>query len=86
MKSVRLGEELEARLKQAALREGVSESEFIRDAVAERTDSVLSASLEDRLTGVIGAVSSGRNYARNAHQRYRQLLVEKHQEKTRSRR
>jgi hypothetical protein len=86
MKSVRLGEELEARLRQAALREGVSESEFIREAVATRANSVLSTTLEGRLAGAIGAVSSRRSYARDSHERYTQLLVERHRRKTKSRR
>ena len=86
MKSVRLGNELEARLRQAASREGVSESEFIREAVSERADSVLSTSLEDRLAGVIGAVNTGRVDARNAHKRFAQLLMEEHRGKSKSRR
>jgi len=84
VKSVRLGEELEAKMKRAALREGVSESEFIREAIAERADSVLSTNLADRLAGAIGAVSARGSHARSAHERYRQLLVQR--EKTKSRR
>lgn len=59
VKSVRLGSELETRLKRAALAANVSESEFIRDAVARRCDEVLSESLAERLAPVIGIVSGG---------------------------
>jgi hypothetical protein len=53
---------------------GVTESEFIRDAIDERSDATLAAGLESRLVGLVGAVRSKGDRATNAHQRYRDLL------------
>ena len=74
MKSVRLDADLQARLKEAARTAGVSESEFIRAAIDERSDATLANGLEGRLTGLIGAINSKGGRATKAHQRYRELL------------
>jgi Ribbon-helix-helix protein, copG family len=58
MKSVRLNKDLEARLERAARASAVSQSEFLRDALARRCDEVLGSSLQERLAGVIGTVKS----------------------------
>jgi hypothetical protein len=77
MKSVRLDPALQARLKQAAQLARVSESEFIRAAIAERSDATLADNLEARLGGLVGAVRSKGGRAQQAHQRYRELLERK---------
>jgi len=74
MKSVRLDPALQARLRQAAQLARVSESEFIRAAIAERSDATLADSLEARLDGLVGTVRSKGGRARQAHERYRELL------------
>ena len=86
MKSFRPGRELEEKLERAAQREGVSESEFIRRALEDRADAVLSESIETRWAGIIGAVRSDRGHAAHAHDRYRELLRAEHERIRKSRR
>ncbi len=74
MKSVRLDADLQARLKEAARTAGVSESEFIRAAIDERSGATLARGLEGRLTGLIGTINSKGGRATKAHERYRELL------------
>ncbi len=74
MKSVRLDPKLQARLKQAARLSGVTESDFIRAAITERSDATLTDSLESRLVGIVGAVHSKGGRARQAHERYGEIL------------
>ena len=74
MKSVRLDPSLQARLRQAARLTGVSESDFIRAAVAVRSEAVLADNLEARLAGMVGTVHSKGGRARQAHEQYRDLL------------
>jgi Ribbon-helix-helix protein, copG family len=74
VKSVRLDADLQARLKEAARTAGVSESEFIRAAIDERSDATLAHGLEGRLTGLIGTIKSKGGRANKAHLRYRELL------------
>jgi hypothetical protein len=74
VKSVRLDADLQARLKAAARTAGVSESEFIRAAIDERSDATLAHGLEGRLTGLLGTIKSKGGRGNNAHLRYRELL------------
>jgi ribbon-helix-helix CopG family protein len=74
MKSVRLDSDLQARLTEAARTAGVSESEFIRAAIVERSEATLADRLEGRLAGLVGAIKSKGGRATKAHQRYRELL------------
>jgi hypothetical protein len=76
MKSVRLDPDLEASLRAAAKAARMSESEFIRQAVAERSRQVLSVDSDERYAGIIGAVRSKGGQARDAHRRYAELLTE----------
>jgi len=59
MRSVRLDEQLEARLEEAARVTGEPVSQIIRDAVRRRCDEVLGGRLDRRLSDVIGTVSAG---------------------------
>ena len=74
MKSVRLDPEVENQLGRAAEIAGVSESEFIREAIRRQADQVLGESLEARLADVVGAVRSKGGRARRSHDHYRELL------------
>ena len=74
MKSVRLDSEVEKRLERAAEIAGVSESEFIREAIRRQADRVLGGSLETRLADVVGTVRSEGGRARRAHDQFRDLL------------
>lgn len=59
MRSVRLDEELEARLEEAARVTGEPVSAIIREAVRRRCDEVLGGRLDRQLADVIGAVAAG---------------------------
>ena len=59
MRSVRLDEQLEARLEEAARATGEPVSQIIRDAVRRRCDEVLGGRLDRRLADVIGTVAAG---------------------------
>jgi Ribbon-helix-helix protein, copG family len=74
VKSVRLDPKLQARLKQAARLSGVTESDFIRAAITERSNAALTNDLEGRLAGLVGAVHSKGGRARQAHERYGDIL------------
>lgn len=74
MKSVRLDADIEKQLKRAAEIAGVSESEFIREAIRRQADHVLGEGLDARLADVVGAVRSKGGRARRAHDPFRELL------------
>ena len=58
-RSVRMEPELEEQLARAAEAEGLSASDFIREAVRERSERVLGRTLRDELADVIGAIETG---------------------------
>ena len=74
MRSVRLDDELEARLEQAATMTGLSVSELIRDAVRRRCDELLSARLSSRLGDVTGAVASRGGQSRRTGRQFVESL------------
>jgi predicted transcriptional regulator len=80
-KSFRLDPELERRLEEAATRDGVSASVFIRLAVQERCDIVLGRSLLDALGDTVGAVESGKMDSRKTGRAFADLVVDKHRRK-----
>jgi hypothetical protein len=53
VKSVRLGEPLQSRLRLAAVASRASESEIIRQAVARRVDEILGVSVYDQIRDLI---------------------------------
>ncbi|MGA2452061.1 MAG: ribbon-helix-helix protein, CopG family [Solirubrobacteraceae bacterium] len=65
MRSIRLDDELDMRVRQAAAAEGASVSEFIRRAASERADHTLATGASERLADVIGAVHGGGGQARD---------------------
>lgn len=74
MRSVRLDPETELRLGLAAEALGVSESEFIRQAVRREAESVLGQTLEARLGDVIGSVRSKGGRARDTRTAFTKSL------------
>jgi hypothetical protein len=76
MKSVRLDARTEARLREAARLARVPESRIIREAIAKRTDAILSSRLDVQLADLIGVVRSKGGRARRAHEAYTELLKE----------
>ena len=78
VKSVRLGPELQTKLERAARAAAVSESEFIRDALARRCAEVLGASLAERLAPVLGIIESRGGRADRTGAAFRQLLAGRH--------
>ena len=77
-RSFRLDPELEHRLQEAAAREGVSASVFIRQAVQERCDAVLGRSLLEWLGDGVGSVESGNIDSRHTGRAFADLLVDKY--------
>ncbi|MGI8915409.1 MAG: hypothetical protein ACR2JY_16770 [Chloroflexota bacterium] len=77
MKSVRMGPELESKLREAARLEGVSESTLIRQAIEQRCAAILGNRLDLRLAGLIGTVDGGGGRAQESGQRFRELLQER---------
>ena len=82
MRSLRLEEALEKRMELAAAREGVSVSEFIRRAVAERADVALAGPTNaELLADVIGVAPSRLDDGGVAHRvkdAYQQQLDERY--------
>lgn len=81
MTSVRLGPELEARLRQAARILGVGESQVLREAVAARCDEILGTRLDARLTDYVGAMSLGGGLSRGTGRQFAQLLASRKEPK-----
>jgi hypothetical protein len=77
LRSVRLDEELEARLREAARVCGKPVSTIIREAVEGYCDRVLSDRLDQRLADVIGVVRSEGGRARSTGQAFRDLMTER---------
>jgi hypothetical protein len=82
MKSVRLPPSLEADLEQAARAASMSQSSFIRDAVARRCaavlgDSAATHSLAQRLAPVIGIIDSKGGRAAKTGSAFRAVLAKR---------
>jgi predicted DNA-binding protein len=75
MKSVRLNDELEAKLERAARATAMSQSAFLRDALARRCDEVLGSSLRERLASVVGVVKSSGGRAAQSGAAFRKVLA-----------
>ena len=76
MKSVRLDDALETRLREAARVAGVPTSTFIRQAIEEQCDRVLAGRLDLRLADVIGAVRSQGGRARRTGKAFLETIRE----------
>jgi hypothetical protein len=79
MRSVRLDDDLDVRVRRAAAAEGASVSEFIRRAVAERAESVLvdADGAAERMADVIGVIHSKGGRARNTGTAFADLLAQR---------
>lgn len=75
MKSIRLDRDLQAKLERAARSLALSQSEFIRQALARRCDEVLGGSLAQRLAGVVGIVQSCGGRAGRSGAAFREILA-----------
>lgn len=75
MKTLRIDSDLEARLQRAASVSGESLSEFIRQAAAQRADTVLTSDEPTDFADVLGAVNGGGGRARQTGSAFADLLV-----------
>jgi hypothetical protein len=75
MKTLRLDPGLEERLQRAASVIGVSLSEFIRQAAAQRADEVLTANPREDFSDVLGVIHGGGGHARRSGQAFSELLA-----------
>jgi len=71
----RLNDNLEERLERAARAVAMSQSAFLRDALARRCDEVLGGSLGERLAPVIGIVKSSGGRAAHSGAAFRACLA-----------
>ncbi len=74
MKSVRLGNELEARLREAARLAGQSESQVVREAVAAQCERIFSQRLDACLEPFLGKVSLPGLAGKSADSQFVELL------------
>lgn len=74
MRSIRLDDQLDTRVRQAAAAEGASVSEFIRRAASERADHTLANGTSERLADVLGAVHGGGGQARDTGSAFVEIL------------
>jgi len=85
VRSLRLDNDLDERVRRAAAAEGASVSEFIRRAVAQRAERTLATGMDERLADVIGAAHVGGGQARRTGAAFAELLTER-RERTSGRR
>jgi len=78
MRSVRLDDQMDNRVRRAAAAEGVSVSEFIRRAAAERVEQTLSSGGEERLADVVGVIRSEHRQARRSGKAFAELVADQH--------
>lgn len=83
MRSVRLSDEMEKRLLEAAKACGEPISDFIRVALHKRCKEVLGDRLDVALADVIGIVKSGKKSRRSLHtgREFTKILLEKKRKK-----
>ncbi len=74
---MRLDPQMRSRLREAARISRVSESEFLRDAIAGRVDAVLGDRLDRRLADVIGVARGGSGHSRRTGRAFTELLAKR---------
>jgi hypothetical protein len=77
VKSIRVSGDLEAKLRRAARALAMTQSEFVRDALARRCDEVLGGSLAERLLPAIGIVKSSGGRAAHSGVAFRATLAQR---------
>ena len=82
MKSIRLDQELETRLRLVAEMEGRSESAVIRSAIDAWCTAALRDRADLRLADIIGQVSFGGGVADRTSEAFTELLARKHEAET----
>lgn len=75
MKGVRLDRDLQEKMERAARTLSLSQSEFIREALARRCDEVLGSSLSQRLASVVGIVQSSGGRSERTGEAFREILA-----------
>jgi hypothetical protein len=75
VRSLRLDDDLEDRVRRAAAAEGASVSEFLRRAATERADATLATGAGDALADVLGSVHGGGGRARRTGGAFSELLA-----------
>jgi hypothetical protein len=83
MKSVRLDPDLARQLRAATRLLDLSDSEFIRQAVAARCAEVLGNTLDRRLQDYVGALSLGGGMAQHTGRAFADLLIQRTHEQRR---
>lgn len=79
MRSLRLDDDLDDRLQQAASLERCSVSEFLRRAAAQRVEEALEDQRpSERMADVIGVVRTDGDLARDTGKAFEELLAEDH--------
>lgn len=76
MKTLRLDPNLETRLQRAAAATGESLSEFIRQAAAQRADTVLNPADRADFADVLGVIHGGGGHARRTGAAFTETLVD----------
>jgi predicted transcriptional regulator len=77
VKTLRLDPELEGRLQRAAAVVGESLSEFIRQAAAERANTVLNVGEREYFADVVGAIHGGGGRARRTGDAFADILSDR---------
>jgi Ribbon-helix-helix protein, copG family len=77
MRSLRLDDELDERVRRAAAVEGASVSEFLRRAAADRAEVTLATGAGDALADVVGAIHGGGKRARDTGGAFTSLLTQR---------
>jgi hypothetical protein len=78
MRSVRLDDELERRLAEAAKLTNTPISEIVRDAIRQKCDQVLSDKLYPRIADIVGSVSGNGKYdSRDTGRAFAEILLKK---------
>lgn len=76
MRSVRLDDDLDDKVKRAAALRGQSVSEFLRLAAAEKAEETLSAAGRERFADVAGVIHSKGGQARRTGKAFLEVLAE----------
>ena len=74
MKRMPMDDELQSKLRRAARASGMSQSEFVRDALVRRCAEVLGETLDHRLFSVIGVVKSSGGRSANPGEAFGRAL------------